>query len=197
MVEPGSDGELWREVARGDHAAFGRLFERHGTAVYNYLFRRCGDGSEAEDMTALVFMEAWRSRAKVVMTGDGSALPWLYGVATNTLRRRWRTRMRHRRAVSRLAAERPERDFSEDADQRVEAERRARQLLRHLRHLSRTDREVITLCLGEGLSYEDAAIALGIPIGTVRSRLSRARRRLADAEAGDCARPHLEGSGSL
>ncbi|HUC22490.1 MAG TPA: sigma factor [Streptosporangiaceae bacterium] len=56
------DAALWQAAAAGEHAAFGQLFDRHATAVYNYLYRRTADWSAAEDLTAAVFLQAWRRR---------------------------------------------------------------------------------------------------------------------------------------
>jgi len=84
MGEP-NDAVLWQQAADGDRAAFGVLFERHCRSVYNYCFRRTGDWSQAEELTAIVFLEAWRRRRGVRLERD-EALPWLLGVATNVLR---------------------------------------------------------------------------------------------------------------
>jgi hypothetical protein len=73
------DRELWRLAGDGDSAAFGELFDRHATAVYNHLFRRTGSWSEAEDLTSAVFLQAWHRRTRVVIDRE-SALPWLLGV---------------------------------------------------------------------------------------------------------------------
>jgi Sigma-70 region 2 len=69
------DAALWRRAAAGDHEAFGQLFDRHADAVYGYLFRRTADWSQAEDLTAAVFFQAWRRRGQIVLAHD-SALPW-------------------------------------------------------------------------------------------------------------------------
>src|SRR5262245_64284055 len=97
-----SDEALLRASAGGDQAAFSELYERHARAIYNYLFRRLADWSEAEDLTAVVFLEAFRRRKEVVIV-EGKLLPWLYGIATNVLRNRRRTLWRHRDLVAQLA----------------------------------------------------------------------------------------------
>jgi RNA polymerase sigma factor (sigma-70 family) len=171
-----SDGELWRRAVAGEAEAFGVLFERHARGVYNYLFRRTADWALAEDLTSIVFLEAWRRRGEVQLQRD-SALPWLLGVATNVLRNRRRSQWRFRAALERLPREHVH-DFSEEADARLDDERRMRSALRSVRKLPKHERDVIALCAWAGLSYEEAALALGVPIGTVRSRLSRARARL-------------------
>jgi DNA-directed RNA polymerase specialized sigma24 family protein len=60
------DGVLWQAAAAGENAAFGQLFDRHSSAVYNYIYRRTADWSAAEDLTAAVFLQAWRRRGEVV-----------------------------------------------------------------------------------------------------------------------------------
>jgi RNA polymerase sigma factor (sigma-70 family) len=180
MGQP-TDAELWRLAASGEAPAFGLLFERHGRAVYNFCFRRTANWAAAEDLTSIVFLEAWRRRSEVRLK-DGRALPWLLGVATNVLRNRRRSERRHRAALARLPLERVA-DFADDADARLDDERRMRTTLRAVTKLPRREQEVIALCAWGGLSYEDAALALRLPVGTVRSRLSRARARL--RELGD------------
>lgn len=171
-----TDAALWQRAAAGDTAAFGTIFERHSTTVYNYCFRRTGDWSQAEELTAIVFLEAWRRRTQVVLERD-EAIPWLLGVATNVLRNLRRTQRRHRAALDRLPRERVA-DFAGDVDERLDDERQMRAALRALEKLPRRDQDVLALCAWEELTYEEAALALGVPVGTVRSRLSRARARL-------------------
>ena len=120
-----TDAEL---AVAGEPAAFGTLFERHARAVYNYCFRRTADWSLAEDLTSIVFLEAWRRREEVRLDRD-SALPWLLGVATNVVRNRWRSERRHRAALDRLPREGLG-DFTEAADARLDDERRMRDALR-------------------------------------------------------------------
>jgi RNA polymerase sigma-70 factor (ECF subfamily) len=175
-VGPPNDAELWRLAARGDASAFGVLFERHSRAVYNFCFRRTGDWTVAEDLTSVVFLEAWRRRGEVRLK-DGRALPWLLGVAVNVLRNRRRSERRHRAALERLPIQRAV-DFADDADGRLDDELRMRATLRTIAKLPRREQEVLALCVWSGLSYEDAALALNLPVGTVRSRLSRARVRV-------------------
>ena len=176
-----TDAELWRLAVAGEASAFGVLFERHARTVYNYCFRRTADWSLAEDLTSTVFLEAWRRRADVVLNRD-STLPWLLGVATNVLRNRWRSERRHRAALARLPIER-DNGFEGDVLERLDDEQDMRRVLGALAALSRDDQDVLALCVWEGLSYESAALALGVPVGTVRSRLSRARARLRELSA--------------
>ncbi|MBA3375587.1 MAG: sigma-70 family RNA polymerase sigma factor [Actinobacteria bacterium] len=176
-----SDDTLWRSSRSGDQGAFAALYERHASTIYNYLFRRVADWSEAEDLTAVVFLEAYRRRSDAVIV-DGKLLPWLYGIATNVLRNRRRAQWRHRRLLAQLASE-PGGETGSDVHARVEAAEQMRSVLNHITSLPRAQQDVIALCTWSGLSYEEAAVALGVPVGTVRSRLSRARASLAELES--------------
>jgi RNA polymerase sigma-70 factor (ECF subfamily) len=101
----------------------------------------------------------------------------LLGVATNVLRNGWRSRTRRGAALARLRpADEP--NFADDVDGRLDDERAMRAVLGVLAQLPRREREVLSLCVWAELGYEEAAAALGIPVGTVRSRLSRARAHL-------------------
>src|SRR5918992_881798 len=96
-----TDEQLWARAASGAPEAFGDLYERHAGAVYNYCFRRTADWAVAEDLTSIVFLEAWRRRKDVRLHGE-SLLPWLYGIATNVLRNRSRSLRRYRAALGRI-----------------------------------------------------------------------------------------------
>ncbi|MFF3062259.1 RNA polymerase sigma factor [Streptomyces sp. NPDC057909] len=153
------------------------LFREHGRAVYNHCFRLTGDWAGAEDCTSLVFLEAWRLREKAEPSG-GSLLPWLLGIATFVVHRRRRVTRRHRALMERMPAPGLLPDFADEVVGRLEDQERIAAVRQVLDRLSRSDREVLALCVWAGLDYAAAARALGVPVGTVRSRLSRARRRL-------------------
>jgi len=175
-----SDESLWQASAVGDGRAFSDLYDRHAQAVYNYLFRRLANWSEAEDLTAVVFLEAFRRRGDAVVV-EGKLLPWLYGIATNVLRNRRRAMSRHRRLVAQLEVQ--SRDAAApDAPARAEAAARMRTILVRVQRLPRAQQDVVALCIWSGLTYDEAALALGVPVGTVRSRLSRARAALTELD---------------
>lgn len=169
------DADLWQRVRDDDAMAFGQLFERHGERIHGFALRRTADPAAAEDTTAIVFLEAWRRRHNVVLR-QPSVLPWLYGVAANVLRGRNRTRRRHQAALERLARLPP--PTHELVERRSEALDEARRVIAAVDQLPRRERDVLSLSVWEGLSHDEIAAALGIPVGTVKSRLSRARARL-------------------
>jgi RNA polymerase sigma factor (sigma-70 family) len=182
VMELLDDGELWKRARAGDTGAFGVLFDRHANSVYRYCFRRTAEWALAEDLTSVVFFEAWRRCADVEL-GEGRLLPWLLGVATNVIRNQRRSLRRYRAALERLPPLEFERDFAEDLTERLDAERRMRTVLADVRRMPRAEQEVLALCIWEGLSSGAVAEALGVPEGTVRSRLFRARARLREAAA--------------
>jgi RNA polymerase sigma-70 factor (ECF subfamily) len=109
----------------------------------------------------------------------GSALPWLLTVATNNLRSELRRQRRWLAVIRRMPAVTDTADPADEVAGRIDDERRMRPILAAVRRLPRAEREAIALCVWSGLSYADAAQALGIGEASVRSRVSRARARLA------------------
>lgn len=174
------DSVLWSRARAGDTEAFGALFERHSRTIYNYCFRRVGSWAVAEDLVSIVFLEAWRRVDKPL--ASGKELPWLFGIATNVVRNRRRSERRYAAALSRVSRPSSEPSFADDSDQRIDDEELMGRALAVLARLPRREQEVFALCAWSGLSYEDAATALRIPVGTVRSRLSRARARFRELE---------------
>ncbi|MCZ7418256.1 MULTISPECIES: sigma-70 family RNA polymerase sigma factor [unclassified Micromonospora] len=177
-IEP-TDQELWAATVAGDEVRFALLFDRYARTVYNHAFRLTGSWSLAEDVTQSAFLVAWRRRDDARLV-DGSILPWLLVITTNTARGEARSARRWRALLRRIPLERAtERDVAEDAVGRVDDERRMRVILAAVRRLPRAEREAVALCLWAGVSYADAAAALDISESSVRSRVSRARARLA------------------
>jgi RNA polymerase sigma factor (sigma-70 family) len=178
-MEP-SDASLWARSRSGDSEAFGLLFERHAKAIYNYCFRRLGDWAAAEDTLSVVFLEAWRRREKELP--EDKVLAWLYGVATNVLRNRRRSERRFAAALRRMPGSQPEANFAERSNERLDDEQQMYHALDLLAQLPRREQDVFVLCAWMELTYEDAALALDISMGTVRSRLSRARQRMRELD---------------
>jgi RNA polymerase sigma-70 factor (ECF subfamily) len=170
------------EIRAGDEEAFGKLFDDFARSVYNHAFRLTGDWSTAEDVMSLTFLEAWRLRAKVDPEGE-SLRPWLLGIATNVARNTTRASRRHAAMAARLPAPIDQADFSDEVAGRLDDAQQLAAIRSALGRLRRCEQEVFTLCVWAGLDYATAANALGIPVGTVRSRLSRARKKLANALA--------------
>ncbi|MEV6592194.1 RNA polymerase sigma factor [Streptomyces acidicola] len=172
------DTNLRKRVRAGDHDAFGELFDAYARSVYNHAYRLTGEWSSAEDVVSLTFLDAWRLRDRVDEDG-GSLRPWLLGIATNVTRNTRRAARRHSAALARLPRDGTVDDFADEIAGRLDDSAQLTLVRTALTKLRRADREVLALCVWSGLDYAAAAEALGVPVGTVRSRLSRARTKLA------------------
>ena len=175
---------LRARIRAGDPDAFGLIFDEYARAVYNLGFRLTANWSAAEEVVSLTFLEAWRLRARIDPGGE-SLQPWLLGIAVNVCRNLARASRRHQAALSRIPPPPAVPDFAEDLAGRLDDAARLRLVAKALAALRRSEREVIALCVWSELDYATAATALGVPVGTVRSRLSRARRRLQKLVPGD------------
>jgi RNA polymerase sigma factor (sigma-70 family) len=170
---PDSDDEHdWADALSGDGEAFGRIFDRHRHRVFRHSYRLVAVIADADDIVSIAFLEAWR-RADAVRFVDGSMLPWLLVTATNSARNLARSSRRYRTMLSRLPVDRHEDDRFTDA---FDAEAHDA-----LYRLSAADQRILTLCVLEDLPEKDVAAVLGVPVGTVKSRLSRAKARLANS----------------
>ncbi len=162
-----------------DPDAFGEIFDRYFQPLRAFVVSRVG-ASDGPDLAAQVFVAAFEGRQKFKSEYE-SAKPWLYGIAANLVRRHFRKAKRGRRAFQRMAG-RDQAELVSDpmprVDDRYEAEERAERLRAALGQLRPQDRDIILLAVWEGLSYAEIAESLGVPIGTVRSRLARSRERL-------------------
>jgi RNA polymerase sigma factor (sigma-70 family) len=147
-------------------AAFGAVFDRHFAAVHAFAQRRVG-AELAEEVAAEAFARAFAHR-KRYGSEHQDALPWLLGIATNLMRRHWRTERRRLDAYARVASQHVDHVDPHTAESAIKAVAR----------LPRGQREVVLLHVWADLSYEQIARALDIPLGTVRSRLNRARGAL-------------------
>jgi RNA polymerase sigma factor (sigma-70 family) len=161
-------------------AVFAALYERHLERVAAYLARRVGSAL-AEDLTAEVFVRAFRARTAYRAQRE-TALPWLLGIASNLVGDHRRAERRRLAALQRLAHARPQTMHDDIAVLAPET-------IRQLRRLPAVDRDTLLLVVWGELSYEEAAAALGVPVGTVRSRIARARGRLARAIAAEATTP--------
>lgn len=173
-----------------DPARFGTIFDRHATVLHRYLVRRLGP-DEAESMVGEVFRIAFEKRDRY----DGCrslARPWLYGIATNLVAKHRRSEARRLQAMARLAARRlPPVDVADEVTAAADASDRWQRVAATVNALPVPERDALILHVWEGLPYSEVAEALGVPVGTVRSRLNRARRRLrelASASGGEPAK---------
>ena len=148
--------------------AFAPIFDRHFNAVHRYLHRRAGL-ELADELAAETFLIAFERRA--TCRGE-SALPWLYGIATNLLRHRWRAERRQLRAYARSGVDRWA-AYEDEATSRVDAE--GAKLAGALAAMRSQERDALLLYALAALSYEEIALALDVPVGTVRTWLHRAR----------------------
>lgn len=163
--------------------SFALLYDRYAPDIHRYAARRLGDGS-ADDLTAETFLIAFRSRTRYDLT-RGNARPWLYGIAANLIGKQRRSEVRSLRALARTGVDPVAESWVERADSRVVAEAVRAPLAGALAGLSAGDRHVLLLVAWADLSYHEVAEALGIPLGTVRSRLNRARRKVRSALGAD------------
>ncbi len=170
-----------------DPECFSFIVERHATSIFRYLTSRVGRSS-SDDLLADVFEAAFRARHRYETRYD-NALPWLLGIATNVIRHHRRSETRHTSMVRRFTQlHGRSQEPSEAVDTVVasaELNDQMHQVRRALTALDEKHCEVLVLSAGLGLGYEDIARALGIRVGTVRSRLSRARRKLRELLAPD------------
>jgi RNA polymerase sigma factor (sigma-70 family) len=157
--------------------AFGVVFERHFGVILRYLRRRLDD-QPAEEATAQTFFVAFDERGRFDRE-RADARPWLFGIATNVARRHRRSEVRELRAVAALAGETTTAD--DGAEAKLDAERMRGALARCLADLPAEESDVLYLLVWAELDQPEIAAALEIPLGTVKSRLSRARKRLREA----------------
>ncbi len=195
-TDPMTDAELIMRACTQPRW-FSVVFDRHFITIHRYLSRRVGSGA-ADDLAGEVFRVAFERRHSFDSQYD-NARPWLYGIATNLVHRERRSEQRRLRALQRFAARAavPAGDDAFDlAEERVDAETAAQSAAYALTRLPYADRDALVLFAVEGLSYGEVADALAIPIGTVRSRISRGRRRLRELLDGsgqqDVVRPEVE-----
>jgi RNA polymerase sigma-70 factor (ECF subfamily) len=169
-----SDSELISR-STAEPELFATLYDRHATAVHRYLGRRVGD--LADDLLSETFLVAFRRRT-AYRPEHVEVRPWLLGIATNVVHGHLRSERRRYRALARASAEPvPSGSSTDEAHDRVVAEAMRAPLAAALAGLKARDRDVLLLFAYAQLSYEEIAAALDVPIGTVRSRLNRARRQ--------------------
>lgn len=171
-----TDEQVWTGVLDGDSAAFGLIWDRHRDRVFRHLLGAGASVSDAEELSAVAFLELWRRRGSVRFV-DGSLLPWLLVTASNVARNARRGRARYQAFLARLP--RPEQEI--DTAEVVlgpTVDGRSAGLVQAMDSLGRTDRRLLMLTAVEGFTIGEASRALGLSDAAGKMRLSRLRRRL-------------------
>ncbi|RSN49004.1 RNA polymerase subunit sigma-70 [Actinomadura sp. WAC 06369] len=178
------DGDDASHIRRSqiEPEAFAEIFRRHAPGLKRYATRRLG-ADTAEDVVAETFLAAFRQRHRYDLDRP-DARPWLFGIATNLMKRHVRTEVRQLRTLHRTGADPVAEPFTDRSDERVSAQAAGPRIAAALAAMPKGHRDALLLFAWGGLSYVQVAEALGVRLGTVRSRINRARRRLR-AELGE------------
>jgi RNA polymerase sigma-70 factor (ECF subfamily) len=190
-----SDAELTSLAKHGEVPAYECLVRRYQTLAFRTAYVITGDTGEAEEATQTAFVKAWkaigrfeleperiqprygRSRRSAPVTQESSFRPWLLTIVANEARNRVRSGARHPTLELNDAIEHPLADDTESPETIVESNEQRAELMHALAQLSDSDRTIISMRYFLDLSEQEMAAALGIPPGTVKSRLSRALQR--------------------
>ncbi|MGZ0069821.1 RNA polymerase sigma factor [Microbacterium arborescens] len=164
------EAAAWQRLRAGDESALGDLFDRYESRLFRHATRLLTDREDAKDAVAIAFFELWRKRASVRLV-DGSPLPWLLTTVANTARNLERSGRRYRALLAKTPAASASAAPSAQDESGV---------LAALKQLPAGEQSVVVLSVLEGYPERDVAQTLGIPVGTVKSRLSRAKSRLRD-----------------
>lgn len=164
------------ELSLRDPECFGVIFDRYFGEIHRYTARRLGRDA-ADDVAAETFLTAFRSRRRFDAS-RGTVRAWLYGIATNHMSAYHRREVRAYRALERVGGQGAQEGHADRVAERIDAGAAGREVAGALAKLPRGDREVLLLVALGGLSHADVAAALGIPYGTVGSRLNRVRKKL-------------------
>ncbi|KHD79317.1 RNA polymerase sigma factor [Actinoplanes utahensis] len=167
------------EASGRDPEMFGLIYDRYAAMLYRFAFRRLG-AEAAEDVVAETFLAAFRRRASYDID-RADARPWLFGILVKEISRHHRIEDARLRAAAALRAPRNDEGLADRVAEVVSAGAAGGVLAAALAELKGRDRDVLLLIAWSDLSYDETATALGIAIGTVRSRLNRARRQIREA----------------
>lgn len=173
-----SDAEIIRRSLR-EPECFGTVFDRYYLQIHGYVARRLGH-SQADDIAANTFLLAFAQRTGYDLARE-NARPWLYGIASNLISRHHRAEQRRYRALARADVATVSEGHAEQVADQVDAHAWRGPLAAALAGLAKADRDVLLLVAWAELTSEQAGQALGIPAGTARSRLHRARKKLQKA----------------
>lgn len=163
-----------RSIERPEH--FAEVFDRYYIEIHRYVARRLGPDL-ADDIASETFLVAFARRGQYDRTHP-DARPWLYGIASNLIARHYRAEQRRYRALARAGVDDVSEGHDDSAVARADAQAHRRELATALSTISDGDRDVLLLVAWADLTSEEAGQALGIPAGTARSRLHRARQRI-------------------
>lgn len=172
-----TDADLLFRLSHGDEVAYRELFRRHERATYRVALVMLQSTWDAEEVVASAFLELWRKRDAVRLV-DGSVLPWLLTVLSYIAKNHQRGTRRYRRLLAKVPHAGTEPDHAEEVARTVDALPVTAAVQEALAELDARDASILLLCVVQELSTRDAALALGIPDGTVKSRLSRVKARL-------------------
>ncbi|MBB2977158.1 RNA polymerase sigma-70 factor (ECF subfamily) [Microbacterium endophyticum] len=175
-VEP-SDSDLLFRLTKGDEQAYRLLFRRHERACYRVALAMVQSPWDAEEVVGAAFAELWKKRESVRIV-DESVVPWLLTVVSYAAKNQLRGLRRYRRLLAKVPHDAPEPDHADEVARVVDAASVSAEVQAVLADLGARDSAVVVLCMVEGLTTRDAARTLGLPEGTVKSRLSRAKGRL-------------------
>ncbi|GAA5230188.1 RNA polymerase sigma factor [Arthrobacter cryoconiti] len=173
-----TDADIIRRSSESPQA-FTELYDKYARMIHRYAARRAGE-SAAEDVMAETFLVAFERRDSFDQTWN-DARPWLFGIATNLLRKHHRAEAKILKVLAKSSGRDSYADSTDRIAEQLDAAAATSVLAGALRGLSAADRECILLYAWAELSYEGIALATKVPVGTVRSRLNRARRVLKDA----------------
>ncbi|WZH37020.1 MAG: sigma-70 family RNA polymerase sigma factor [Microbacterium enclense] len=161
------DAGLWARVLRGDEQALAVLFDRYEARLFRHASRLLTHREDAKDAVTVAFFELWRRRASVRVV-EGSPLPWLLNTVAHCARNLERSGRRYRALLDRVPV----------AGASVFEVHDDSEVLVALRRLPEREQAVVVLSVLEGYSEREVAQALGVPVGTVKSRLARAKAKL-------------------
>ncbi|MBW9204349.1 sigma-70 family RNA polymerase sigma factor [Mumia sp. zg.B17] len=181
-IDPHADHEVWAQLRSGSEHAFAELFTRYGDAVYNFAFRRVACWATAEDVAQATFVALWRRAAdgRVDELRGESARGVLLAMASQECANALRGRRRLAALRRKVPLNEIDHDHADGVAADVDSERRMREIRAVVGRLPAGQRVVVELVWWSGCSMQEAAEALGLPVGTVKSRLARARARLGE-----------------
>jgi RNA polymerase sigma factor (sigma-70 family) len=177
-IQTATDAALIERSRRAPET-FAALYDRHAAEIYRFAARRLSEHA-AEDIVADTFLAAFRRRGQYDLRRT-DARPWLYGIAVNLIGKHRRSEVRMWRALARAPTDLRTDGDAGVVDDRLAASERGPELAAAIAELAPADRHVLLLVAWAGFSYEEVAVALRVPVGTVRSRLSRARRKVRES----------------